>query len=102
MAAAVLAPLAAAFSESSRSLFMTTLPPILSRSILLQLPTTRAYTSLSAYTAQVANQEGIKWEQAIVHIAIVLSLLAPHLPPAVRAELSPELFRLLPSPLRAA
>jgi uncharacterized protein (DUF2267 family) len=96
MASAVLAPLCAQLPDEGQMEFLALLPPPLGRSILLQLPTTSPYASLEHYVIQVANQEGVRRERAIVHIALVISLLAPHLPASIRESLGSELYSLLP------
>jgi uncharacterized protein (DUF2267 family) len=95
MAAAVLAPLAAGLKEPERISLLDLLPASLARSIVLQMPTTTAYASLDRYVSQVANQEGIHREQAIVHIALVLSTLAPHLPDSLHSAFGPDLTLLV-------
>ena len=94
-AAAVLAPICASLPASQQEPLLALLPPSLARAILLQQPTTAAYANLDRYVSQVANQEGIRREQAIVHIAGVLLLLGERLPSSLRAALAPDLAFLL-------
>ena len=95
MAAAVLSPLYAHLESGHQAALRAILPPALNRSVLLQMSTTTPYTSLERYVSQVANQEGRNRDEAVVHIALVLCLLAPQLSIPLRAALVPD-FRGLP------
>jgi uncharacterized protein (DUF2267 family) len=97
MAAAVLSPLHASLLPDAQQAMLTLLPASLGRAILLQQPTTTAYLDLSHYVIQVANQEGIRREQAIVHVALTLSLLGPSLPQALREAFGTDLLFLFPA-----